>query len=140
MIKDLIKRKISSLFSPIGRIFSSPVRKISSQLSNRVLFWRRERQILSILLISPYRERANSKELFSGLNRLEQWAKDYAIVKGVHTNIEMICKELQIAVKQCNQDSVVVSVVSADEKEILISWSHGSCTHRYSRDSSRNGT
>ena len=48
--------------------------------------------------------------------RHEQWAKDYSKVKGVHTNIEVICKELPIAVKQCNQDSVVVSVVAADEK------------------------
>ena len=48
--------------------------------------------------------------------RHEQWAKDYPKVKGVHTNIEVICKELPIAAKQCNQDSVVVSIVSADER------------------------
>ena len=48
--------------------------------------------------------------------RHEQWAKQYVKIKGVHTNIEVICKELPIAAKQCNQDSVVVSIVSASEE------------------------
>ena len=45
--------------------------------------------------------------------RHEQWTKQHPKIKGVHTNIEVICKELPIAAKQCNQDSVVVSIVSA---------------------------
>ena len=49
-------------------------------------------------------------------SRYEQWAKDYPKVKGVHTNIEVICEELPIAAKQCNQDSVVVSVISVNEE------------------------
>ena len=56
------------------------------------------------------------KNFFLDWIEFEQRAKDYPKVKGVHTNIEMICKELPIAVKQSNQDSVVVSVVSANEK------------------------
>ena len=49
-------------------------------------------------------------------SRHEAWAKDYPKVKGVHTKIEVICKELPIAAKQCNQDSVAVSIISANEE------------------------
>ena len=52
----------------------------------------------------------------SDKSRHEAWAKDYPKVKGVHTKIEVICKELPIAAKQCNQDSVAVSVISANEE------------------------
>jgi hypothetical protein len=36
-------------------------------------------------------------------------------IKGVHTKIKSICKALQLAAKQCNQDSIAVSFVAVDE-------------------------
>ncbi len=43
--------------------------------------------------------------IFCGNKSLhEQWAKEWAKIKGVHTEIESICEALQLAVKQCNRD------------------------------------
>ena len=49
-------------------------------------------------------------------SRHEQWTKKWAKIKGVHINIKPICEALQVAAKQCNQDSVAVSFVSVDEE------------------------
>ena len=49
-------------------------------------------------------------------SRHEQWTKKWAKIKGVHTDIKLICEALQVAAKQCNQDSVAVSFVSVDEE------------------------
>ncbi|CAF4429227.1 unnamed protein product [Rotaria sp. Silwood2] len=77
--------------------------------------------------------------------RHEVWAKNWPKIKGVHTTIKSICKKLEIAVKQCNQDSVKVSIISVNEagssdnlnqlepsfmytqifKEILLDMEHG---------------
>lgn len=35
-------------------------------------------------------------------SRHKEWARDYPKIKGVHTRIESICKDLQLAVRQCN--------------------------------------
>ena len=48
-------------------------------------------------------------------SRHEQWTKDWMKVKGLHTNIKPICEALEVTVKQCNQNSVVVSVVTVDD-------------------------
>ncbi|CAF4533039.1 unnamed protein product, partial [Rotaria sp. Silwood2] len=47
--------------------------------------------------------------------RHEVWATIWPKIKGVHTSIKPICQALQIAVKQCNQDNVTVSIISANE-------------------------
>jgi tetratricopeptide (TPR) repeat protein len=45
----------------------------------------------------------------------EQWTKKYTKIKGVHTKIKSICDALQLAAKQCNQDSIAVSFVPVVE-------------------------
>ncbi|CAF3410943.1 unnamed protein product [Rotaria sp. Silwood1] len=75
----------------------------------------------------------------------EAWAKKWTKVKGVHTSIKPICNALKIAVKQCNQNAIPVSIISANEggsvenlnqlepsfmysqifKEILLDMKHG---------------
>ncbi|CAF2400395.1 unnamed protein product [Rotaria sp. Silwood2] len=43
------------------------------------------------------------------------WAENWAKNKGVHTLIKPICDELKMAVKQCNQNTMPVSIVGANE-------------------------
>jgi tetratricopeptide (TPR) repeat protein len=45
----------------------------------------------------------------------EGWATEWAKVKGVHTAIKSICEALQMAAKQCNEDSIAVSFVTMHE-------------------------
>jgi tetratricopeptide (TPR) repeat protein len=45
----------------------------------------------------------------------EQWTKEWIKIKGVHTDIEPICEALQLATKQCNQDSISVSFLTVNE-------------------------
>jgi len=45
----------------------------------------------------------------------EQWTKEWDKIKGVYRDIKPICEALQLAVKQCNQDSIAVSFLSVDE-------------------------
>ena len=40
-----------------------------------------------------------------------EWTK----IKGVHTGIKPICEALQMAAKQCNEDSIAVSFVTMQE-------------------------
>jgi tetratricopeptide (TPR) repeat protein len=47
--------------------------------------------------------------------QLEQWAKEWIKVKGVHTDIMLICQSLQQAVRQANQDSIAVSFLMVGE-------------------------
>jgi tetratricopeptide (TPR) repeat protein len=49
-------------------------------------------------------------------SRHEQWTKEWVKIKGVHTDIELICESLQLAAKQCNEDSIAVSFVTETEK------------------------
>ena len=78
-------------------------------------------------------------------SRHEGWASDWAKIKGVYTDIKPICDALQVAVKQCNQDSIAMSIVTMDQgasstnlnqleptymysqifKEILLEMEHG---------------
>ncbi|CAF4866744.1 unnamed protein product, partial [Rotaria sp. Silwood1] len=77
--------------------------------------------------------------------RHQEWAKHWPKIKGVHTSIKSICEKLAIAVKQCNQDQVTVSIIGVNEggssedlnqlepsfmytqifKEILLDMDHG---------------
>ncbi|CAF1535896.1 unnamed protein product, partial [Rotaria sp. Silwood1] len=43
-----------------------------------------------------------------------EWAQHWTKIKGVHKTIKSICNALQIAVKQCNQNNTMVSIISAD--------------------------
>ena len=45
----------------------------------------------------------------------EQWTTKWMKIKGVHTEIQPLCKALQLAAKQCNQDSIAVSFVTIGE-------------------------
>ncbi|CAF1199439.1 unnamed protein product [Didymodactylos carnosus] len=45
----------------------------------------------------------------------EQWVKDWSKLKGAFTQIAPICDLLKQAVRQCDQDSISVSFVSATE-------------------------
>ncbi|CAF3733650.1 unnamed protein product [Adineta steineri] len=46
----------------------------------------------------------------------QEWTQNWAKVKGVHTNIDEICQALQLAIKQCDQDTIAVSFLA----EILL--------------------
>jgi tetratricopeptide (TPR) repeat protein len=54
--------------------------------------------------------------IFCGNKSLqEEWAKKWDKVKGVHTDIKSICEGLQLAAKQCNEDSIAVSFMALGE-------------------------
>ncbi|CAF0862067.1 unnamed protein product [Adineta steineri] len=48
-------------------------------------------------------------------SRHEGWTQNWTKVKGVHTNIKDICQALQLAVKQCDQDTIAISFLSVNE-------------------------
>ncbi|CAF0812096.1 unnamed protein product [Adineta steineri] len=48
-------------------------------------------------------------------SRDEGWTQHWTKIKGVHTNIKEICQALQVAVKQCDQDSTAVSFLTVHE-------------------------
>ncbi|CAF1464149.1 unnamed protein product [Adineta steineri] len=48
-------------------------------------------------------------------SRHEAWTKNWTKIKGVHTNIKEICQALQLAVKQCDQDTIAVSFLAVNE-------------------------
>ncbi|CAF4072197.1 unnamed protein product, partial [Adineta steineri] len=48
-------------------------------------------------------------------SRHEGWVQKWTKIKGVHTNIKDICQALQVAVKQCDQDTIAVSFLSVNE-------------------------
>ncbi|CAF1011460.1 unnamed protein product [Adineta steineri] len=48
-------------------------------------------------------------------SRHEGWTQNWRKIKGVHTNIKDICQALQLAVKQCNQDTIAVSFLTVNE-------------------------
>ncbi|CAF0808369.1 unnamed protein product [Adineta steineri] len=48
-------------------------------------------------------------------SRHEEWTQHWTKIKGVHTNIKEICQALQVAVKQCDQDSTAVSFLTVHE-------------------------
>jgi hypothetical protein len=44
----------------------------------------------------------------------QQWTKTWIKIKGVHTDISLICESLRHGIKQSNQDSIAVSIVAID--------------------------
>jgi tetratricopeptide (TPR) repeat protein len=48
-------------------------------------------------------------------SRHEEWTKKWVKIKGIHTDIKPICEALQLAAKQCNEDSVAMSFVAVGE-------------------------
>ncbi|CAF1443899.1 unnamed protein product [Adineta steineri] len=48
-------------------------------------------------------------------SRHEGWVQKWAKIKGVHTNIKDICQALQLAVKQCDQDTIAVSFLAVND-------------------------
>ncbi|CAF4169194.1 unnamed protein product, partial [Adineta steineri] len=48
-------------------------------------------------------------------SRHEGWTQNWTKIKGVHTNIKEICQALQLAVKQCDQDTIAVSFLTINE-------------------------
>ncbi|CAF3965354.1 unnamed protein product [Adineta steineri] len=51
--------------------------------------------------------------------RHQGWAQNWTKIKGVHTNIKDICQALQLAVKQCDQDTIPVSFHPINEMASL---------------------
>ncbi|CAF0760316.1 unnamed protein product [Adineta steineri] len=48
-------------------------------------------------------------------SRHQEWTQNWTKIKGVQTNIKEICQALQLAVKQCDQDSIAVSFLTVNE-------------------------
>ncbi|CAF2839320.1 unnamed protein product [Rotaria sp. Silwood2] len=46
--------------------------------------------------------------------RHEAWSKNWGKIKGVYTSITPICDALQIAIKQCNQHNISVSIMDVN--------------------------
>ena len=60
-------------------------------------------------LIHPMAE-VDTIYIFCGdKRRHKEWTKEWSKIMGVHTRIAPICEALQLAVKQCNQDSIAIS-------------------------------
>ena len=51
-----------------------------------------------------------------GQRQHEEWTKEWSKIMGVHTRIGPICEALQLAVKQCNQDSIAISFPELPEE------------------------
>ncbi|CAF1107363.1 unnamed protein product [Adineta steineri] len=45
----------------------------------------------------------------------EEWTQNWKKIKGVHANIKEICQALQLAVKQCDQDTIAVSFLTIND-------------------------
>ena len=48
----------------------------------------------------------------SDKSRHEQWTKEWMKIKGVFTDIHHLCQSLQLAAKQCNENSIVPHIVT----------------------------
>jgi tetratricopeptide (TPR) repeat protein len=48
-------------------------------------------------------------------SRHEEWTKKWDMVKGVYEEIKPICEALQLAVKQCNENSIAISFIALGE-------------------------
>jgi tetratricopeptide (TPR) repeat protein len=55
--------------------------------------------------------------VFCGVNKskYEEWSKNYVKIKGVFTEIGLICKALKQDVHQVNQDAIAISFISASD-------------------------
>ena len=48
-------------------------------------------------------------------SRHKGWVRAWPKIKGIHTKIKHSCEDLQLAVRQCNRDSIAVSFAPAQE-------------------------
>ena len=48
-------------------------------------------------------------------SRHKEWARAWPKIKGIHTKIKHTCEDLQLAVQQCNRDSIAVSFAPVQE-------------------------
>ncbi|CAF1169420.1 unnamed protein product [Adineta steineri] len=48
-------------------------------------------------------------------SRHQEWAQNWTKIKGIYTTNKEICQALQLAVKQCDQDSIVISFLMINE-------------------------
>ncbi|CAF5020517.1 unnamed protein product, partial [Rotaria sp. Silwood1] len=54
--------------------------------------------------------------IFCGNKQRHQiWAQNWAKIKGIHTSIQPICDALKMAVNQCNQNTMSISIIGANE-------------------------
>ncbi|CAF3990118.1 unnamed protein product [Adineta steineri] len=60
----------------------------------------------------------DSVYIFSNIKSLhEEWTTEWRKIKSVHTNIEDLCKALQLDIKKCNRDSIAMSFVTVNDME-----------------------
>ncbi|CAF1493633.1 unnamed protein product, partial [Rotaria sp. Silwood1] len=58
----------------------------------------------------------NAIFIFCGNKQRHQiWAQNWAKIKGIHTSIQPICDALKMAVNQCNQNTMSISIIGANE-------------------------
>ena len=48
-------------------------------------------------------------------SRHHEWAKNWTKIKGAYTNMNELCQNLQLAVKQCDQELIAISLVAENE-------------------------
>ncbi|CAF1156481.1 unnamed protein product [Adineta steineri] len=48
-------------------------------------------------------------------SQYEEWSTKWQKVRGAHTNIDDLCKVLQLHIKKCNQDSIAMSFITVNE-------------------------
>ncbi|CAF1261602.1 unnamed protein product [Adineta steineri] len=70
-------------------------------------------QIMSLINDIP---QLDSIYIFNNTETLcDEWTKKWQKIKSVHNNIDDICQELQVDVKQHNQDSIAMSFITVNE-------------------------
>ncbi|CAF1264497.1 unnamed protein product [Adineta steineri] len=58
----------------------------------------------------------HSVYVFSNIkSQYEEWTTKWPKIRSVHTNIDDLCKVLQLHIKKCNQDSIAMSFITANE-------------------------
>ena len=54
--------------------------------------------------------------LCSNPSQHQQWTKKWIKIKSTHTDIQSLCGSLQMATKQCDHDSILVSFVTVNQE------------------------
>ncbi|CAF4240442.1 unnamed protein product, partial [Adineta steineri] len=58
----------------------------------------------------------HSVYIFSDIkSQYQEWTTKWPKIRSVHTNIDDLCKVLQLHIKKCNQDSIAMSFITANE-------------------------
>lgn len=65
----------------------------------------------------------------------KEWPQQWVKIRGIYTNISVICEALPLAVKQCEQDSISMSFLSAQKQHsnINLNQLEPSFIHNYSK-------